>query len=92
MATLSKTSDQLSTFNPVVKGLRCVIAKSEIKNDISSMRPKMRPAVRLISNKIKFMRRFEFLQIMEKAIEITPATSRAKSRPAQTVVRVGDGI
>jgi hypothetical protein len=45
MATLSKTRDQLRIFNPVVKGLRCVTAKRDRKNDISNIIPKMRPAI-----------------------------------------------
>lgn len=45
-AKLSKTSAQLSVFNPVVNGLRCVIAKSDIKKDIKNMMPRIRPAIR----------------------------------------------
>lgn len=109
----SRTSDQLSIFNPLVKGLRWVIAKSEMKNDISNIMPKMRPAVhgtvvssrfpkhfttqayipvKSISKRIKFMRTLEFLHTMENTIDIMPAASRAKSRPAQTAVRVRDDM
>jgi hypothetical protein len=48
--------------------------------------------VRFISKRTKLMRRLEFLQTMEKTMEIIPAASKATSRQAQTVVRVRDGM
>lgn len=48
--------------------------------------------MRLISNRTKFMRRLEFFHITEKTIEMIPAMSRARSRPAQTAVRVREGM
>lgn len=40
---LSATSVQLSALSPSVRGLRCVMARMDMRNDISSITPRMIP-------------------------------------------------
>jgi len=91
-ARLSTTSSELRTFMPVVRGFRCVMAKSDARNVIKNMMPSTSPMSRLISLRMKPRRTSGERQTSENTIEMTPATSRNVSRTPHTVVRVREGM